>query len=344
MEVQYEWVCFDIPFFLQVPDSFKENEVARFYPSINGNTAELRFKREAREARGSETFGMAAGDRLGNVSYTKVRVGLGDDVLSEAPDPSEGLNVLTSDLRGRDGYLIENAIDFLNRFLRVYRLSLGYYWIRPVTPHEIVSFELVSVHDDGDTEGRHRKIVPGALKPPSATISSEECGRLNYILQNEIPVAISDEIDLDTQDKIDLKETNLAVLNAERLFEIWLKNAFEVILAERGWKDDDIDDLLKNDRDEYNKLTNIAKNFTDHHLGFAFGETEEYQNWETKTHDLRNAVAHEGYTANKEEAVNAYKASVDAILCLSGEFEDELSGSELILPDKDEYWEKNMLL
>lgn len=344
MEIQYEWVCFDIPFFLQVPDSFEKNESARFYPSICGDTAELRFEREPVKTRGGETFGMAAGDRLGNVSYTKVRVGLGDDVVSEAPDMSEGKYVLTSDLRGRDGYLIERAVAFLNRFLRVYRVAIGYYWVRPVTPREIVLFTLVGVHTGGNTERRHRKIMPGSLKPPSATISIKECKRLNGMLQSEAPVALTGETDLDTQDKIDLGETNLAVLNAERFFEIWLKNAFEEILVKRGWSNNEIEDLLKNDRGEYKRLTNIAGTYIDHHLGFAFQDTEEYEEWKAKTHNLRNAVAHEGHIASKEEALDAYEASVEAILCLADEFRDELTATEWMLPDEEEYWKKNMLL
>lgn len=344
MAVQYEWMCFDIPFFLQVPDSFKENDHARFYPSLDGDIAELRFKREPVETDGGETFGMAAGDRLGNVSYTKVRVGLSDNVLSEAPEPSDGHYALTSDLRGRDGYLIQRAVEFLSRFLRMYRISLGYYWIRPVTPHEIVSFDLVSVQDNGETKERHRKIIPGSLSPSNATISEEDCEFLNEMLQSETPLSLFGEVDLDTQDKIDLNETNLAVLNAERFFEIWVKNAMEVILAERGWNSTEIEELLKNDRDEYERLSNIVGNFIDQHLGFAFSDTEEYKEWKSKTHTLRNMVAHEGYTADKKEALDAYEASIEAILCLTKEFEDELSGTELMMAEKEEYWEKNMLL
>lgn len=344
MSIQHEWVCFDIPFFLQVPDSFDDNEHARFYPSINGDTAELRFERAAVETRGGEIFGMAAGDRLGNVSYTKVRVGLGDDVLDAAPEPTEGQYALTSDLRGRDGWLIEKAVGFLNQFLRVYRVSLGYYWIRPLTPREIVTFELVSVYEDGDTNARHRKITPGSLKPPNATLDAERCRALNAMMQHTSGVAVTGEIDLDTQDKIDLEETNLAVLNAERFFEIWVKNAFEVVLTERGWGSDDIEELLLTDDGEYEYISNIAGTFIDHHLDFAFSDMAEYDAWKEDTHNVRNAVAHDGYMASVEEALAAYKASAEAVLLLAEEFTTELTGTEWEMPDAETYWERNMLL
>lgn len=346
MGIRREWVCFDIPFFLQVPDSFDdiENKYERFYPNIDGDTAELRFKRDSVETRGGETFGMAAGDRLGNVSYTKVRVGLSGDVLDAAPEPSEGQYALTSDLRGRDGWLIEKAVDFLNQFLRVYRVSLGYYWIRPLTPREIVTFELVSVHDDGDADGRQRKITPGALKPASATLDAERCRALNAMMQDTQGVSLTSEIDMDTQDKIDLEEPNLAVLNAERFFEVWVKNAFEVIASERGWEDDEIEDLLLTDDGEYERLTNIAGTFIDQHLDFAFSDTAEYDAWKADTHNVRNRVAHEGYMASREEAVAAYEASVEAVLLLSEEFSAELAGTEWEMPSAETYWERNMLL
>lgn len=195
MSIQYEWVCFDIPYFLQTPDSFDGNEAARFYPSIDGKTAELRFKRESVETRSGETFGMAAGDRLGNVSFTKVRVGIGDDVLVAAPEQSDGQHVLTSDLRGRDGWLIKKAVEFLSQFLRVYRVSLEYYWIRPLTPQEIVSFEIVSIYEEGDTDTRHRKITPGSLKIPDSTLDVEQCRKLNALMQDSSSVPLTGEID-----------------------------------------------------------------------------------------------------------------------------------------------------
>lgn len=344
MSIQYEWVCFDIPFFLQAPDSFDGNEAARFYPSIDGETAELRFKRESVERRGGETFGMAAGDRLGNVSYTKVRVGIGDDVLAAAPEPSDGQYALTSDLRGRDGWLIEKAVEFLNQFLRVYRVSLEYYWIRPLTPQEIVTFELVSVHEDGDTDARHRKVTPGSLKVPDATLDVEQCRMLNALMQDKSSVPLTGEIDLDVQDKIDLEEANLAVLNAERFFELWVKNAFEVVASERGWSDDEIADLLKKGNGEYEYISNIAGNFIGQHLDFAFSDTKEYDAWKGDTHNVRNAVAHEGYLASVEEAIAAYKASAEAVLLLAEEFSSELAGTEWEMPDEGTYWKRNMLL
>jgi hypothetical protein len=344
MSIQYEWVCFDIPFFLQAPDSFDGNEAARFYPSVDGDTAELRFKRDSVETRGGETFGMAAGDRLGNVSYTRVRVGVGDDVLEAAPEPSDGQYALTSDLRGRDGWLIGKAIEFLNQFLRVYRVSLEYYWIRPLTPQEIVTFELVSVHENSETVSRHRKITPGALQVPNSTLDIEQCRALNALMQGESSVPLTGEIDLDVQDKIDLEEANLAVLNAERFFELWVKNAFEVVASERGWSEDEIRDLLKKDNGEYEYISNIAGNFIGQHLDFAFSDTDEYDAWKEDTHDVRNSVAHEGYIASVEEAIAAYKASADAVLLLAEEFSAELTGTELEMPDAETYWERNMLL
>lgn len=343
MSIKSEWVCFDIPFFLQLPDSFDDNVYARLYPTIDGKSAELRFKREPIESRGGKTFGMVVGDRLGNASYTKTRVGLTEPILKDIPeDETEGRYFLTSDLRDRDGYLIGESVQYLNQFLQAYRTSLEYFWIRPLTPREIVSFELVSVYENGEQETRHRKITGRSLKLPNATLGKEECGYLNGLLQDEVPIPLLDEIDLDTQDKIDLEESSLAVLNAERFFEIWLKNAFEIILRSRGWGDNEIDDLLKRDNGEYERLSNIAGNFVDHHLNFKFQDTDEYTGWLENTHKLRNEIAHEGYNANRDEAVNAYKAAIEATILLSNEFDDELSNTSLF--NSDEYWERNILL
>jgi hypothetical protein len=136
----------------------------------------------------------------------------------------------------------------------------------------------------------------------------------------------------------------LAVLNAERFFELWVKNAFEVVASERGWSDDKIADLLKKGNGEYEYISNIAGNFIGQHLDFAFSDTDEYDAWKGDTHNVRNAVAHEGYMASVEEAVAAYKANAEAVLLLAEEFSSELAGTEWKMPDEETYWKRNMLL
>ena len=79
MEVAAEWVRFEIPYLLQVEDSFEDNKDARFHSRFEGVPAELQFKKQAREGNESERpgmmFGQIEGDRFGTVSYTNVKVG-----------------------------------------------------------------------------------------------------------------------------------------------------------------------------------------------------------------------------------------------------------------------------
>lgn len=334
MTLLYEWVCFDIPFFLQVPDSFRENKFARFYPVINGKSAELRFKRVSVENRAGMVYGMIPGDRLGNFSRTEVRVGFDKQIIDIIPETvkQEGSGyAFASGLRGRDGFLIGKAVQYLNRFLSVYRNLTGHYWIRQLNPQEIASYELVGVTESRDTNRRSRMVSGGALQFPTATFERSDIELINGHLRSESPLSIIDTIDLDTKDKIDLREYNLAVLNAERLFEVWLKKAFELVLSERGQSDEEIESLLKRDNGNYERLTQIVSNYVQQHLNFDFQDTSEYDNWMNETHRVRNAVAHEGYAANQREAVRAYESSLAAMALLSKEFEDELADTDLLI-------------
>lgn len=325
MEVAAEWVRFKIPYIIQVEDSFEENENARFRSQIDGVPAELRFKKEAHDGeerdRPGMMFGQVEGDRLGNVSYTKVIVGLDQQFLTTLPDELQsnfegvkegGRTKWLKNLDGREGHIIRTAVDHVNQFLEVYRASLGYYWIRGINPSEVVYFMRTTVPQDGD-EFNHGSMYPrGGLTPGTSTINEEGHDTIQARLQTEHKVPITISLRLDAQDKLDLGEYRLAVITAGTMFEAFLKDGLKDLMAAEGMSDAEIVAVFV-DNGDYTRITTLAKETVPKTLHFDFEATDEFKAWDEQTRKMRNRVVHEGHVPSEDEARAAYEAAESAI-------------------------------
>ena len=325
MEVVAEWVQFDIPYLLQVEDSIEGNEHARFRVEIDGVPAELQFKKEAQDNERSDRpgmmFGLVEGDRHGNVSYTKVVVGFDQQLLNTIPeDMQKNFESIkqgspTKWLRGldnREGRIIRAAVDSINRFLEVYRASLGYYWVRGISPSEIIYFMRTTVSENED-EYNHGLMYPrGGLKPGTATLGEKEHNTLNARLQAEHQVPIEITLRLDAQDKLDLGEYRLAVITAGTMFETFLKDGLKELMAAEGMSDEDIRDVFVGEGD-YTGVKTLARETVPKTLHFDFEATEEYKIWNKQTREMRNKVIHEAYSPTQEEARAAYESANEAV-------------------------------
>lgn len=325
MKIAAEWVQFEIPYLLQVEDSFEGNESARFHSRVRGVPAELQFKKEAREGEEGERpgmmFGQVEGDRLGNVSYTKVRVRFNRQLLDALPDElNDDFEALKEgsptkwlkNLNGREGRIIRAAVDQVNQFLEVYRASLGYYWIRGVSPSEVVYFMRTTVSKNEDTYD-HGTMYPGsALTPGTSTIDEKAHNTIEARLDTEHKVPITISLRLDAQDKLDLGEYRLAVITAGTMFEAFLKEGLKDLMAAQGMSDDEIESVFVDDGD-YTSITTLAKETVPKTIHFDFKETDRFEAWDEETRKMRNRVVHEGYVPSEDEARAAYEAAADAV-------------------------------
>lgn len=322
MQIAAEWVCFDIPFLIQAENSIDGNENARFHPYRDGISAEIRIEKKPTEHPSGQMAGLVEGDRLGTVSQTRIQVGFNSEFLSTIPDElttdfehvkADAYMRKMPELEGRDGFLIEAAVDYLNRFLDVYRTELDRYWIRELLPEEIVYFTLHSIVTDEQKHRRIRWFSGGTLVPMTAAISVEDTAYLNALLEEEAQIPVHQELDLAAQDKIDLREYDIAVINAATMFEAWLKNALRTVLRAEGLPEAEIESHFKHSPDHYKSITTIATDVVGRALHLNFEDTDEFSAWKKHTRNLRNDVIHEGYQPTKSEAEDAYTASTDAV-------------------------------
>jgi len=339
-------IAFDIPYHIQVRDSFKGNRESRFYPVIENIPAELRFESNTVDSYSIAIAGTAVGDRHGNLGYSSVQVWFGEDFIDHIPEDIENEVAIDAvpvfrmgSLGGLEGHLIENAVMYVNKFLEVYRSRTSFYWITPLSPYTITQFAVVDHYKNQSDDVRYRFVTESPLKT----------GPLNDSVQNEIkrgvqletPITLYNQLDLNAEDKISRGDYNSAIIDSAILFETWIKEAFQIIAVKKGYSESwAIDKVTKGDGSgDYLSPKNIASDQI-LRLGFDFSETDEFQRWDKKTREVRNNVVHEGYQSNENEAREAKSSAIKAIVRLCDEFEDELERSPLLVREEAPYLSK----
>jgi len=284
------------------------------------------------EGRPGSMFGLVEGERLGNVSYTKVLVGfdqvfinlLNDEYPTSFEEVSEGGRTrMTNSLDSREGSIIEKAIDSLNLFLDRYRTTFSYYWIRQLKPSEIAYFTITSVAEDGSEYGQGMMYAKDGLTPASTTLDSQKHMILQSRLSDHFPAPTTISLEMDARDKIDLREYKVAAILSATMFESFLKTSLQEIMEAEGKSQTEIEDAFRKSNNEYKSITRVAK---DAHktIHFDFENSDEYENWEDKTRDLRNDVVHEGYSPSEAEARESLNAASDAVDLLSEKMSDRI--------------------
>jgi len=99
------------------------------------------------------------------------------------------------------------------------------------------------------------------------------------------------------------------------------------IMEAEGRSQTEIEDAFRKSNNDYKSITRVAK---DAHktIHFDFENSDEYENWEDKTRDLRNDVVHEGYSPSEAEARESLNAASDAVDLLSEKMSDRIDEFE----------------
>lgn len=342
MNIKNYIVQFDLPYHIQVQDSFKNNQEKRFYPVIDDVPAEIRFQSNQEDSGGVAVAGTAAGDRHGRLGYSSVQVWFDYRFMNNIPDDIDEEKPIDADPvfhmgqpRGTDRFLIENALKYINKFLSVYRSITGFYWITSISPHEVIRFIIAENMKDGSQDRRTVFYTTSSLK--SGPLDEDKLTTIQSGVQMETPVTIFDELDLDADDKIDRGDYNASIIDSAIMFESWVKSAFQEVAMENGYSREEAQEMIKKggDSDEFMSPKNIIKDkFPE--FGYDFTTQEEFTHWDERTRKVRNKVVHEGYQATFSEAKQAKDSTIKALSELSKGFKDSLEGTIYYIEERDD--------
>lgn len=337
------FVEFEIPFYIRTPNSIDNPEEA-FHPQIDGLTAEIRLKPKANPENAIQISGAVEQDRFGKVSRTDVQVVFDSELISDVENSitrrlSDELRPSThasTTLDEPDATYITRSVAFLNQFLIAYRHATRYYWIRPLSHREIISFSIIEFDSEGNENTYERQFHASPIE--SGILDDEDISDIEKKLSTGVGPHLYQELELSAYDLLSRINHNQAALYAGILFESWLKHAFVEILVARGESESDAKDTISNQHGDFYSVYNLASEKLESKLNYDFEAIDEFTHWNQDTRQLRNDIVHEGYQANVDEANEAIKASLEAIHRINQEFQSELHGTQfwMQLPtDKD---------
>lgn len=304
-------VEFTGPYSFRVPNSIdQEHREAAYSVVLDDIDADLRLGelgggRSAFQGDGAANYPR---DRHGLLLNQKVQIHLSEDYISSLPDdieePVYEHMMLGSRTAGLHRRLIEDSVDFYNRFIECYKVVTESFWMRAVIPNEILNFTFRKVEGGEVIDETNIGLSGGMLQ--MGTITPQEDGQLRKNLQEENEVTISRRLDLDIQDKMDLGEYTIAVYNSNQLFEFWTRREYTKMLRVQGKTAQEAEDRMWNSgTDQYHHIKGMY-DMIESDIGVDIKDTPEWDLWYTHCRDTRNELIHEGRRATELDAIYAY--------------------------------------
>ena len=158
--------------------------------------------------------------------------------------------------------------------------------------------------------------MDATLHGMGGSITDEKEASLRKTLDQDIQPSILETLNLEVQDKLDLREWRLAVVESAVLFETYLNTFLRNVYKTKGLTEAQVEDKFhKNDKYKTPLFAfAIAKNLVKDATGYDFESTTEFTSWATNTKDLRNEIVHgKKFSVTQEEANLSYESVLKAI-------------------------------
>jgi len=245
------------------------------------------------------------GDRTGKASFSSV--------IIEIP-----LSQIKPEYQEDHPILVDAAIEAINHFIEHYRVWANRPYISTVTPAVIQRFHLTTIYNDNTPHKLQYSTSNGAAHGFGGAISEEVDIKIRESVSKNEPPPLSDVLETNILDHLDLQEWRLALIESAVLFESWLHRYLKDKYKSAKLQDADIEKkFLRNDGIPHS-VTYLAKNLVKDATGFDFGSTFEFTNWASKVRDYRNDIVHGSkYIITPQEALEAYTSVKQAIELLS---------------------------
>ncbi|WP_373189616.1 hypothetical protein [Halolamina sp.] len=299
------------PYSFRVPNSIDEEQREAAYTVVLDDVeAELRLG-ESEGGKSAFKGGGAASfprDRHGLLLNQTVQIHLSEDYIAALPEgieePVYEDMILGSRTTGLHERLINDSVEYYNRFIECYKVVTESYWMRAVIPNEVLNFTIRKVKDGDIIDETSVGLSGGMLQ--MGTISPEQDGALRKNLQEENNVTMSRQLDLDIQDKMDLGEYTIAVYNSNQLFEFWTRREYLKMLKAKGKTKQEAEDRMwDSGSDQYHHIKTMY-DMIESDIGVDIKNTTEWELWYTHCRDTRNELVHEGRRAEEIDAIYAY--------------------------------------
>jgi hypothetical protein len=224
-------------------------------------------------------------DRLGRVAYSTISI--------EFPKELDEKNIPDTTLR------------IINRLIDVYRYTTGEYYLERIPQNELRRIDVITRLNNGQVPlVSMSNFGEGLIIACYSDIPQEAID----ILQSGEEPPIYSMLLLNAKRELLFENYRLAIVEAETAFEVYVDTIITEYYRKKGLSETAIK----------SKLGGGFKNLLTNHINKIcleeFVGCKEHSNWESKAYLKRNAIVHDGASANKQDTDEAIECVETAIL------------------------------
>ncbi|SMG48189.1 hypothetical protein SAMN05661096_03436 [Marivirga sericea] len=305
-----------LPVSFDVLDSLtKENKGKPYMMQIDNIPAKIHFKR-IYDFRYKDDFEMAPfskmeEDRSALLSYMQVQVWFDKQMIESSRINKKIITIIPDQF-------VDIAIEYLNKFINIYRSITNSFWIRNVVLKDVFNYQYLLL----DTEGQHQTVT--TLIPKHHMIrfnggkefeleEKQEDILRHYLLEDYY--GFKDDIVSSMLDNFNLGRYNFALIQSATLFENFIYTELKKKLSNTK-----LDKIKK--KPECGCLAGISEVCSrgiKEYFEFDFGATKEWEDVKNYMLKLRNRIVHgeliKSISKNEcEKALVAVKASQELLI------------------------------
>ena len=227
------------------------------------------------------------GDRLGRVSFSKMSIEFPKLLLDETEIKDATLRVV-------------------NRIIDVYRYTTNEFFLERIPRNELRPLQIMAKLDNGQLDSNVIQYEPqgsGVTLARFAGISSEA----QKIFQSSEELPVHSILILNARRERYFENYRLAIVEAETAFEVYVDTILVSHYRREGLSEAEITSKLEAG------FKNLLKDHIPKVCREDFVGTTEHSDWKNKAYLRRNAVVHDGASANDleaEEAINCVEAAI----------------------------------
>lgn len=232
------------PYSFRVPKSIEGNgyEILLNGVSVELKLGELEGERAAFQGSGAVEFPL---DRHGLLLSQGVEIHFEEEYISSLPDdieePAYEDLIMGSKIAGIHKRLIEDSIEYYNHFVQCYKTTTQKYWMRQVTSNEILNFTIKKIEGGEVIDETGLSLTGGSLR--MGFIDDQKINQPRQVLSEGTNVTLSRQLDLDAQDKHDLGDYRLSIIQSDLLFVFWTRREYTKMLEADGKSEEYAEDV-----------------------------------------------------------------------------------------------------
>lgn len=281
---------FKIPMAFDLLDCMKkEDEGKPFIVVINNIPAKIHIERIYEFRYRDEGFRVApfskiTEDRGGMLSHSKVQVWFDRQTFDSGNYKKETFRIMPDQF-------LDLSIEYLNKFIKLYRNVTNEYWLRPIIKEDVFNINSILIDTDNNQEVVHTLIPSHHNVEFNGGKPFKLDEKVETYFRNSLQSDLYDfrkELLLNIQDNFSLGYYNIALLQSVTAFENFVYSHLKDKLSRTK-----LDKIKK--KEECGCMVGISevcerglKEFSE----IDFGNTEEFKNLKEKALKYRNPIVH----------------------------------------------------